>query len=69
MNPEWIFTFGFGHVHPLTGESLANRFVRIRAVNAEEARHEMVRRWGLKWAFQYDSEDKAGVARWNLKEV
>jgi len=66
---EWIFTFGFDHVHPVTGGSLAKRFVRIRAEDAEAARWEMVRRWGLKWSFQYETEEQAGVARWGLTEV
>jgi len=66
---EWIFTFGFDHVNPLTGKSLANHFCRIYADSATAAREEMVRRWGRKWAFQYNSEEEAGVERWNLREV
>ena len=66
---EWIFTFGFGHVHPSTGERLANKFMRIRADDWQSARDEMLRRFGRKWAFQYPSEDDAGVAKYNLTEV
>lgn len=67
--PEWIFTFGFGHVHPYTGEKLGNSFVRIKAETANAARDEMFRLFGSKWAFQYDSEELAGVQKWNLHEV
>lgn len=63
---DWIFTFGFGHV--ATGEvPLRNRFVRIRGT-FEEARTEMVRRFGRTWAFQYPSEDEAGVSTYGLTE-
>lgn len=63
---DWIFTFGFGH--ELAGEPLRNRFVRIRGTFAE-ARVEMVRRFGQKWAFQYANEEEAGVERFNLREI
>ena len=66
---EWIFTFGFGHTHPKTGESLANTFVRIAAADSEAAREEMYRRFGQKWSFQYDSEQKAGVEKYGLREL
>jgi len=63
---DWIFTFGFGHV--ATGDvPLRNRFVRIRGTY-EEARTEMLRRFGRTWAFQYESEEAAGVERFNLSE-
>lgn len=50
----WFFTFGFGHTHPLTGESLANKGIRFEGTY-ESARSEMVERFGIKWAFQYAS--------------
>lgn len=65
---RWIFTFGFGHTHPITGESLAKCYVVIHGTNYE-ARDEMVRRFGYKWAFQYPSEEKAGVEKWSLREI
>ena len=64
---EWIFTFGFGHVHPVTGESLARKYVKIRGT-VETSRDEMVRRYGRKWATQYFSEERAGVKRYGLTE-
>jgi hypothetical protein len=65
---DYIFTFGFGHVHPLNGRSLAGWFVRIHGSFAE-ARREMVARFGIKWAHQYASEEKAGVERFKLHEL
>jgi hypothetical protein len=55
MKNEWIFTFG--HVHPEGGWSLDDHFVRIEGTHAE-ARDEMVRRFGLKWA-----------EKWRLREI
>jgi hypothetical protein len=65
---EYIFTFGFGHVHPFNGRSLAGWYVRIHG-KFHDARREMVARFGIKWAHQYASEEKAGVARYNLHEL
>lgn len=67
VKSEWIFTFGFGHLHPETGEKMADRYVRIPG-EFDQARETMVRRFGLKWAFQYGSEDEAGVSRFGLTE-
>lgn len=47
----WIFTFGFG-------QKYAGYFVRISGTY-EEARKEMIRRYGKEWAFQYSE------AEWN----
>lgn len=65
---DWVFTFGCGHVHPITGAPLDNRFVRIRGTYAS-ARAEMFERFGPKWAHNYPSEDEAGVARYDLLEL
>ena len=57
MNTEsgfWLFTFGFGHTHPDTGESLSGKAVCFDGTY-EEARHKMVERFGDKWAFQYQA--------------
>jgi hypothetical protein len=59
---EYIFTFGHGQLH-------FGRFVAIKAKDSNEAREEMFRRYGRKWSMQYDSREKAGVERWNLKEL
>lgn len=66
---EWVFTFGHGHVHPVTGEPLHRRFVRLTGSNEEEARDKMVRLFGVRWAFQYASTDAAGVAQHEMTEL
>lgn len=66
---EWIFTFGAGHAHPATGEPLATRFVAIEAADEHEARAEMVRRFGRRWAFYYPSRGEAGVDEFELTEL
>jgi hypothetical protein len=65
---EWIFTFGSGHVHPETGERLANCYVRVPG-DINSARAAMVERFGLKWAFQYATPEEAGVERYGLREI
>ena len=67
VNREWIFTFGFGHCCPKTGERLRNKYVRIRGTVAT-SRGEMERRFGRAWAFQYPNEIRAGVEKYNLTE-
>jgi len=59
---EYIFTFGYGQPNE-------NCFHAVRAKDSNEARAEMVYRFGKKWAFQYDSREKAGVDRYNLTEI
>ena len=65
---RWVFTFGFGHVHPETGESLKNCYV-IFYGDANETREEMEGYFGRKWAFQYPSEEAAGVDKYNLRRL
>jgi len=66
---EFIFTFGFGHYHPETGESLNNKYVRVRGLDFLQAREKMTRRFGRSWSFQYSSEAAAGVQRYKLTEI
>lgn len=68
-NKEYIFTFGFGHFDRETGAPLSKTFVRVPASSWEEARQIMVANCGRLWAFQYDSEDEAGVSKYGLTEV
>lgn len=58
----YYFTFGCGQVH-------AGCYTVIRASCENAARIEMVRRFGLKWSFCYDSAEAAGVERWGLKRI
>ena len=67
--PEFIFTFGFSHTDPVTGESRAKKFARIEADDIELARQKMNNTFGRQWAFEYESEDEAGVSKWGLAEV
>lgn len=66
---EFIFTFGFSHTDPVTGESRAKKFTRIQAEDIEQARQRMNDTFGRQWAFVYESEEEAGVAKWGLTEV
>ena len=59
---DYIFTFGSGQVPGI------GMFCRIKALNPLEARTIMAKRT-RKYAFMYDSEEKAGVFKYNLKEV
>ena len=59
---DFYFTFGFGQPHE-------NCYHVISAETSNEARELMVMRFGSKWAFQYESAEKAGVERFNLKRI
>jgi hypothetical protein len=60
---EYIFTFGYGQ-NPGIGY-----FVVIKADNEGEARTKMKKAYGDRWSFCYSSRDKAGVDKYNLKEI
>lgn len=64
---EWIFTFGWGHTHPVTGAKLSDRFVRIRGTE-RAATEEMHARFP-RWCHVYPNEDEAGVSRFALEEL
>jgi hypothetical protein len=67
---NWIFTFGAGHVHPVTGESLDGCFVRSPdGLDFHGARTWMVLQFSDHWANQYRTEAKAGVHEYGLREV
>ena len=66
---EHVFTFGFGQTHPVTGADLASRYVVIRATCRATAREEMVRRFALRWGFQYPDHRAAGVDRFGLRSL
>lgn len=46
---EWVFTFG-------VGQQYSGKFVKIKGTY-DEARDEMCRRYGDKWAFQYSIDE------------
>lgn len=69
MSEVWFFTFGAAHVDAVTGESLANSYVRIEADSEADARRIMCDRFGNRWSFCYPSAEAAGVERYGLIEV
>jgi hypothetical protein len=63
---DWYFTFGIGHEHD--GQSMGNCYVVFHGTFGD-AREKMIDRFGLKWAFQYGSAEKAGVERFYMRKV
>lgn len=51
------FTFGYGHVDPVTGQSLADGYAKITAPTEEYARTLMFGLFGRRWAFDYSAEN------------
>lgn len=69
MVPQtWIFTFGYGHHDPRSGESLARCYCRVWGTYLS-AREDMIEMFGVKWSHQYPSEDDAGMDRFFMREV
>ena len=64
MKQKFIFTFGVDVDDPHR-----NGYHVIEANGIEAARKVMMERFGIKWAFVYDSEEAAGVEKYNLHEV
>lgn len=65
---DWIFTFGYDHVHPIDGSPLRDKYVVIYGTSSV-AREEMMCMFGQKWSHQYPTEQAAGVVRFNLKQL
>lgn len=59
---EQVFTFGYGHTCPYTGERLADHYATIIAPDKEQCRALMVGLFGSQWAFPYDSVADASPA-------
>ena len=59
---RWIFTFGFC-------QPLERCYTVVEAPTYEEARAVMVDEYKTNWAFQYCSEEEAGVERFGLRFV
>jgi len=57
-----IFTFGFGQKNE-------GCYTIIKGKTKDECRQKMFEKYGQEWSFQYDSEEKAGVSRFNLKKI
>lgn len=58
---NWYFTFGSNHEYPNCYTVLHGTF--------SSARKEMVKKYGSRWAFQYDSPEKAGIKEFNLNRI
>jgi len=57
-----IFTFGSGQKHE-------GCYIVIFGKTKAKCRQRMFRRFGSEWAFQYDSEEEAGVEKYNLERI
>ena len=57
---EYYFTFG-------SGQEYAGYYVKVTATDYSEAREKMIEKYGIKWSFQYDSPEKAGIDRWGYR--
>jgi hypothetical protein len=65
---EYLFSFGFGHKHPKTGEPLRGCYVRIRGT-LDSSREKMFKAFGSDWCFQYLSPSEAGVEVYGMREI
>lgn len=63
-----VFTFGYGHVCPYTGQKLDDHYATVTAPDHAQCVALMVGMFGSQWAFQYDSPEAAGVERFGLVE-
>lgn len=54
-----VFTFGYGHVDPITGVPLAEKCAIVTASDASRCRDLMIEHFGNRWAFEYDSVEQA----------
>jgi hypothetical protein len=55
-----LFTFGYGHVCPVTGRALDDHYATIVAADRNQARAVMWAMFGRNWAFQYDADSLDG---------
>jgi hypothetical protein len=62
----YIFTFGYDHMHPVTGEPLRNRYLAVTAASGNHARALVLNHFDNNWSFQYNSAKAAGVDRFLL---
>lgn len=66
---EYIFTFSHRQKHPVTGERLEGKFVKVWGFNFRDARRRMTEMFGSRWAMQYESEWQAGIEDLGLVEI
>jgi len=70
IEPEaWIFTFGFDHIHPVTGDLLSNRYIRVPGT-IDSSRAKMMALFGRDWSQQYPLQMGLDLAaRHKLTEI
>ncbi len=68
MKNEYVFTFGYGQ-RADSGEPLFWSYVTVASDSPEAARKAMFKKYGSKWAHQYNSKEDAEVDRWKLHEL
>jgi hypothetical protein len=61
-----VFTFGYGHTDPVTGQSLADRCAVVIAASSTRCRELMIEHYGRLWAFQYDSIEACSGPTWTV---
>lgn len=64
-----VFTFGGGQHHPITRESLRNRYVEITAESIDHCRATMLNHFGNVWSHDYATAREAGMDRYDLREL
>lgn len=70
VTDRWAFTFGYDHRHPVTNESLANKYIVVEARSFEDARDRMISMFGTAWAFQYTMSDVERLVKsYGLTEI
>lgn len=63
-----FYTFGVGHKHPVTGEPLRRRYVKIYGPTAEHCRAEMLNRFGRGWSSEYVDASALPLSASRLEE-
>lgn len=53
---NYYFTFGQNHIHPLTGESMKDYYIKLKGTY-NSTREIMLSIFGLKWSMQYNEKD------------
>lgn len=64
-----VFTFGYGHVCPHTGQDLGDHYVTVIAPDRSSARSLMNTAFGRMWAFEYDGIDDPRLADYRDRMV
>jgi len=55
--PIFYFTFGFSHIHPVTGEPMRDYWIEIKAKDRQLAQEKMFEIFGKEWSMCYKESD------------